>query len=104
MKFNLERTRLCERCDEEEIEGKISRSQFCLIVKDCDYNVEWLVRSFYRSNVDASVTNPGLMVIDCGSEDDTKKIIEVMKNKYEDLQVVSAKEFEMFLKNDNVRV
>lgn len=104
MKCNLEKTRLCEHRDEAEKEGNSSRSRYFLLVKNCDYNVEWLVRSFYHSNVDAAVTNPGLTVIDCASEDDTKKIIEVMKNKYEDLQVMSMDEFERFLKSSDDKV
>ena len=97
---SIEKSKLCEMRDDGKLSDHSSRSEYFLLVQNCDHNIEWLVRNFYHSHPDTSVTDPGLTIVDIGSDDETAQIISLLCTKYEDLHIMTLQEFELYLKYD----
>jgi hypothetical protein len=63
--------------------------KFCLLVKDCQDNIEGVVRSVMSSGLPKKYTEDrGITVIDLGSADQTRNILERLEKDIDKLQQV----------------
>lgn len=63
--------------------------KFCLLVRNCQDNIEGAVRTVMNSGLPQKYTeDKGITVIDLGSVDETRKILERLERDIDNLQQV----------------
>jgi len=89
---------------DREVENN-SNFRLVLMIKDCEEEVEWVVQRILSARLPNGAENTcRLTVVDLGSTDDTREILERLSCKYAELEVLFEDEkeevFEQVVENE----
>lgn len=76
-----------------------SNAELVMFVKDREEDIEGSVRGMYRAARSADLQPSAVVVVDCGSSDGTKKILDAIAREKELLKVCTQEEYIEYIKN-----